>query len=454
MRGDVTDRKTTWILGVSAFYHDSAACLVRNGEIVAAAQEERFTSPEGRRIDFPKRRGVLFGAGRDRRGTARAVGFYDKPLLKFERLLETYLAIAPKGRRVVPAGRTALDQGEAYARPQLRDALGGYEAACSVRRAPRVARGQRVLPVALRGGGRPHDRWCGRMGHRQHRPWRGGTTCTIVKELHWPDSFGLLYSAFTYYTGFKVNSGEYKVMGLAPYGEPRTSTLIYRHLLNLKDDGSFILDQKLLRLPRRADDDQRGASASCSAAPPRVPESPLTQREMDLARSVQEVCEEIMRRMARHARTGDTGSAEPVPGGRRGAQLRRQRAAAARRAVQALDPARGRRRGRRARRRAARSGTASSRRRARTCRACTTGMRGSYLGPEYSEEIEERYLKSIKAPYTNCRAKEEKAPTVAKLLATGQVVGWFNGRDGVRPALARRRSHPRRPAQPEDAGTT
>ncbi len=189
-----------------------------------------------------------------------------------------------------------------------------------------------------------------------------GNDIEILDELHWPDSLGLLYSAFTYYTGFKVNSGEYKVMGLAPYGEPKYVDLIYKELIDLREDGSFRLNQKYFNYLTGLTM-TNGAFDELFGGPPREPESKLTQREMDLARSVQVVCEEIMLRMARTAHK-KTGAREPLPGRRRRAQLRRQRPAAARGAVQAhLDPAGGRRCRRRARRGAAHrtTGTSSSR---------------------------------------------------------------------------------------------
>ena len=221
-----------------------------------------------------------------------------------------------------------------------------------LRRAPRVARGERVLPVAVRGGGDPDDGRRRRVGDRVDRRRPRATTSRSCEELHWPDSLGLLYSAFTYYTGFKVNSGEYKVMGLAPYGEPKYVDLIYDELIDLREDGSFTLNQKYFNYLAGLTM-TNGAFDELFGGPPREPETKLTQREMDLARSVQEVCEEIMLRMARTAHR-ETGLDEPLPGRRRRAQLRRQRPAAARGAVQAaLDPAGRRRRGRRARRRAA-----------------------------------------------------------------------------------------------------
>jgi carbamoyltransferase len=187
------------------------------------------------------------------------------------------------------------------------------------------------------------------VGHRVPAWARGRPQ--ILRELRWPDSLGLLYSAFTYYTGFKVNSGEYKVMGLAPYGEPKYVDLIYKHLVDLREDGSFTLEPEVLQLSRAAHDDERRLRRAVRR-PAARPETNLTQKEMDLARSVQVVTEEIMLRMAR--RCTRRRAREPLPRGRRRAQLRRQRRLLREGRSSTLDPARRRRRRRRARRRAAR----------------------------------------------------------------------------------------------------
>src|SRR2546423_3106815 len=288
-----------YVLGISAFYHDSAACLLRDGEIVAAAQEERFTRKKGD-ADFPLQaaRYCLKAGGIAVRDLAY-VGFYDKPLLKFERILETYLGVAPRGfgqfRMAGPLWlkeklfldreiRRPLDyDGEIlYAEHHESHAASAFFPSPFEEAAILTVDGVGEWATATLGAGRGND-------------------IELLQELQWPDSLGLLYSAFTYFTGFKVNSGEYKVMGLAPYGEPKYVDLIYRELVDLRPDGSFTLNQKyfdyLSGLTMT-----NGMFAELFGGPPRVPESKLTQREMDLARSVQVVCEEIMLRMARTAR--------------------------------------------------------------------------------------------------------------------------------------------------------
>ena len=292
-----------YILGISAFYHDSAACLLRDGEIIAAAQEERFTRKKGDAV-FP-RRAVDFCLGQA--GIAASdlafVGFYDKPLLKFERILETYLGVAPRGFRPFLRAGPLWIKDKLYIDRQLREQLGfrgeilyaeHHESHAASAFFPSPFEESAILTIDGVGEWATTSIGVGR-----------GNDFEILDELHWPDSLGLLYSAFTYYTGFKVNSGEYKVMGLAPYGEPKYVDLIYRELMDLHEDGSFRLNQKYfkyltgLRMTSKAFDALFGG-------PPRKPESPLTQREMDLARSIQVVCEEVMLRMAHtaHRRTG------------------------------------------------------------------------------------------------------------------------------------------------------
>ncbi|HXI19595.1 MAG TPA: carbamoyltransferase N-terminal domain-containing protein, partial [Gemmatimonadales bacterium] len=293
----------TWILGISAYYHDSAACLLRDGVIFAAASEERFSRVKGD-ANFPSRavEYCLREAG-IRTADLAAVGFYDKPLLKFERILETYLGIAPRGFRSFRMAGPLWIKDKLYLDRQIREALGWegdlfyaehHESHAASAFYPSPFEEAAILTVDGVGEWATATMGTGR-----------GADIRLTRELHWPDSLGLLYSAFTYYTGFKVNSGEYKVMGLAPYGRPRYVDLIYRELMDLREDGSFTLNQRYF--------DYLGGLTMTSEAfdrlfggPPRKPESHLTQKEMDLARSVQVVCEEIVLRMARtvHRETG------------------------------------------------------------------------------------------------------------------------------------------------------
>ena len=318
------------VLGISAFYHDSAAALVRDGEIVAAAQEERF-SRKKHDARFPHH-AIEYCLERGRRATWRIdyVVFYDKPFLKFERLLETYLAFAPRGFALVSPWRSRSGSARSCSRrsccarslqrfgPALRF---GEDAA--VRRAPSEPRRQRVL--SLRPSRRPLVLTMDGVGEwaTTSAALGRGNSWRSCREIHFPHSLGLFYSAFTYYTGFKVNSGEYKVMGLAPYGEPKYASLIRDHLIDLKDDGSFRLNLDYfdyctgLAMTNGRFDELFGG-------PPRQPEELLTQRHMDLAASVQAVLEEIVLRMRAIAGSRDR-ERKPVPGRRRRAELRGQR---------------------------------------------------------------------------------------------------------------------------------
>ena len=293
-----------FILGISAFYHDSAAAILRNGEILAAASEDRFTRKKGD-SDFPTRAVAycLKTAGIKKEELA-AVGFYDKPLLKFERILETYLGEAPRGfTSFLKAGPLWIKE-KLYTDRMLRESLGDYEGELFYSEHHESHAASAFFPSPFQEAAILTMDGVGEWATASIAVGRDADI-SILRELRWPDSLGLLYSAFTYYTGFKVNSGEYKVMGLAPYGEPKYVDLIYKHLLDLKEDGSFTMNQKYfnylggLTMTSPAFNDIFGG-------PPREAESKLTQREMDLARSVQVVCEEIMLRMARtaHRETG------------------------------------------------------------------------------------------------------------------------------------------------------
>ncbi len=295
----------TAILGISAFYHDSAAALVRDGEIVAAAQEERFTRIK-HDFSFPTN-AIAYclseaGIAPDE---LDYVGFYDKPFLKFERILETYLAFAPRGFASFLKAMPLWLRQKLHLPREIQGGLDGrftrrivftehHESHAASAFFPSPFEEAAIL--TLDGVGEWATASFG---------WGRGNRVELTHELRFPHSLGLLYSAFTYFCGFKVNSGEYKLMGLAPYGEPRFAGTILDSLLDLKDDGSFRLDLRYfdycagLRMTSNR-------FARLFGGPPRRPESPLTQREMDLAASIQQVTEEIMLRAARrlHAETG------------------------------------------------------------------------------------------------------------------------------------------------------
>jgi carbamoyltransferase len=412
----------SYVLGISAFYHDSAACLLADGDILAAAQEERFTRKKGD-PDFPAQAVVycLRTAGITA-GELAYVGFYDKPLIKFERILETYLGTAPRGLRSFRMAGPLWIKEKLFTDRMLHDAL-GYQGPILYAEHHESHAASAFFPSPFEEAAFLTMDGVGEWATTSFGVGRGNDI-EILKELHWPDSLGLLYSAFTYYTGFKVNSGEYKVMGLAPYGEPKYVDLIYRELMDLKDDGSFTLNQRYfdylsgLTMTNQAFNDLFGG-------PPREPETNLTQREMDLARSVQTVCEEVMLRMARtvHRETGlDSlclagGVALNCVGNgrllREGPFKQLWIQPAAGDAGGALGVAQ-----------------LAWHRHARQPRRVTPGkdaMKGAYLGPSYSDAEIESFLQSVKAPYRRLE-RGELLRTTARLLAEEKVVGWFNGR--------------------------
>ncbi len=289
----------TTILGISAFYHDAAAALVRDGQIVAAAQEERFTRKK-HDAQFPVQ-AIEYCLKEADIGPDQLdyVGFYDKPFLKFERLLETYLAFAPSGFRsflsAIPVWlrqklhlRRELNQGLQHAYRKQYVFTEHHESHAASAFFPSPFDQAAILTVD--GVGEWATASFG-VGH--------GNRITLTHELHFPHSPGLLYSAFTYFCGFRVNSGEYKLMGLAPYGEPKYADLIWDKLIDLKPDGSFRMDMSYFNYCQGLTMTSRKFER-LFGGPPRRPETPLTQREMDLAASVQAVTEEIMLRMARH----------------------------------------------------------------------------------------------------------------------------------------------------------
>ena len=412
----------THILGISAFYHDSAACLLRNGAIVAAAQEERFTRKKGD-ASFPAQAvAYCLRAGEIRAADLAFVGFYDKPLLKFERILDTYLQMAPRGfRSFLMAGPLWL-RDKLYMDRQLRASL-GYEGEILYAEHHESHAASAFFPspfeeaaiLTMDGVGEWATASLG-VGH--------GSEIELYKEIHWPDSLGLLYSAFTYYTGFKVNSGEYKVMGLAPYGEPRYVDLIYRELIDLHEDGSFKLNQDYFNYLTGLTM-TNGAFDRLFGGPPRVPETNLTQREMDLARSIQVVCEEVVLRMARTAHR-ETGLDHLCLAG--GVALN---CVANGRLLREgpfkhlwIQPAAGDAGGA--------LGVAQLiwHRHCKQARRVTPGkdgMHGAYLGPEFSAEEIVEYLEGVGAPYRRLE-RAELLDRTAALLAEQKVVGWFDGR--------------------------
>ena len=418
------------VLGISAFYHDSAAALVEDGRIVAAAQEERFTRVRHDSA-FPARAAgyCLEAAGCDLAGID-AVAFYDKPFLKFERLLETYLATVPRGfasfRKAMPVWlKEKLFQKSLLARC-LRDLPGGAgwngnllftehhqsHAASAFFPSPFAE----AAVLTMDGVGE----WCTTsigLGR--------GTGLEILKEIHFPHSLGLLYSAFTYYTGFKVNSGEYKVMGLAPYGEPRFAQTILDHLIDLRADGSFHLNQDYFDYCTGLTM-TNGRFHELFGGPPRPAESLLTQREMDLAASIQAVTDEAVLRLGRAAQAA-TGQRNLCLAG--GVALncvangKLQRAGLFDRIW--IQPAAGDAGG------ALGAALAASHQLLAQPRPDLTGvpdgMAGAYLGPGYGTAEIERELAAAGGRF-EVLAEPELIARTADALAAGKAVGWLQGR--------------------------
>jgi carbamoyltransferase len=414
--------RSTHILGISAFYHDSAACILRDGDIVAAAQEERFTRRKGD-ASFPANavEFCLQRAGVEA-GDLAFVAFYDKPLLKFERILETYLGVAPRGlKQFLLAGPLWIKE-KLFMDRSLREELGydgdilyaeHHESHAASAFYPSPFEEAAILTIDGVG------EWAtASMGVGE------GNEIELIRELHWPDSLGLLYSAFTFYTGFKVNSGEYKVMGLAPYGEPRYVKKILDNLIELRDDGSFRLNQEYFDYTTGLTMTS-GAFDRLFGRRPRLSETSITQQDMDLARSVQEVCEEVMLRMARTARQ-DTGMKNLCLAG--GVALN---CVGNGRILREgpfdniwIQPAAGDAGG------ALGAAQLAWHRRCRRPRPVTPGrdaMQGAYLGPDYSPAEIRSFLDSTDAVYEELE-RDELLNRTAGLLATENVVGWFDGR--------------------------
>lgn len=415
---------TPIILGISGFYHDSAACLVCGGEIVAAAQEERFTrikhdpSFPARAVDYVLTEGKVTPEDLD------YVVFYDKPFLKFDRLLETYLAYAPAGLRSFMTAMPPWLRTKLHLRREINRALGRrsrkgivftghHEAHAASAFFPSPFEEAAILTVDGVG------EWdSATIAHGR------GNRIEMLKTLRFPHSLGLLYSALTYFCGFKVNSGEYKLMGLAPYGKPRFAEVILEKLVDLKDDGSLAMDMSYfdycvgLRMTSKK-------LEALFGGPPRRRESLLTEREMDLAASIQQVAEEVILRMARTARqlTGArklclaggvalncvangklarSGIFEDVfippasgdAGGALGAALFVHHQLLGR----------------------PRAGGSGDR------------VRGALLGPAFRDEEIQAHLDSQGLQYSRIRDEGELLRTVAAAVAAGQVVGWFHGR--------------------------
>jgi carbamoyltransferase len=444
------------ILGISAFYHDSAACLVVDGEIIAAAQEERFTRIKHDE-SFPASaiQYCLSEAGINP-SKLDYIGFYDKPLLKFERLLQTYVDYAPKGFFSFVKSMPVWMKQKLWLPDLIRlemAKLDGYGSGRSARKQAKSFEGKLLF-------GDHHESHAASAFYPSpfHNAailtmdgvgeWAtssigfgDGNEVTLLRELRFPNSLGLLYSAFTYYTGFKVNSGEYKVMGLAPYGEPKYVRIIKENLVEIRDDGSLRMNPDYfgyahtLRMTNRAFERLLGGK-------PRRPETELTQRELDLARSIQDVTEEVMLKMARFAAT-QTGSRRLCMAGGvalncvgNGKILRSglfddiwiQPAAGDAGGAVGVALAIWHRYLKGGRVSPEENGTwRSSRLQGESAAPYMDGMKGAYLGPQHTEADIQTFLSTRGIPYR--QVEPEALPfEIAGLLANEKVIGLHHGR--------------------------
>jgi len=417
------------ILGISAYYHDAAAALIVDGRIEYAAQEERFTRVK-HDPDFPHEAvSACFEATGCQPADVDLVAFYDKPFLKFERLLETYLAFAPRGftsfRKALPLWLKEKLFQKSLLIKELNSIAGGGDwekklvfsehhlshAASAFFPSPF----ERAAVLTMDGVGE----WT-----TTSLALGEGTSLKVIREIHFPHSLGLLYSAFTYYTGFKVNSGEYKVMGLAPYGTPRYLDVIKEKLIDIKDDGTFRLDLDYF-------DYCTGLTMTNSrfdalfGGPPRRPEAPLTQREMDLAASVQAVTEEIVMKLAA-AVARETGERNLCLAGgvalncvangkllKQGSFDRMWLQPAAGDAGGAVG--------------AALVAAHMYKGESRALSSNGDGMRGSFLGPVYAQEDIERRLRVVGAKFESL-SDGGLIERAASALAEGKALGWHQGR--------------------------
>lgn len=424
------------ILGISAFYHDSAAAIVRDGEIIAAAQEERFTRKK-HDSRFPSDAvQYCLEAGGITAEQLDYVVFYEKPLLKFERLLETYIGYAPQGFRQFLMGIPLWLRHKLHLPREMDKALGNsykgryvftehHESHAASAFFPSPFDEAAILTMDGVGEWATGSFGVGR-----------GNKIELTHVMQFPHSLGLLYSAFTYFTGFRVNSGEYKMMGLAPYGEPKYYDLVMDKLIDLKEDGSFHLDMSYLPYCHKTV--MTGSKfEKLFGGPPRKSESPLTQREMDIAASIQAVTEEIMLRAAKHVHRQTGMKNLTLAGGvalncvGNGRILREgpfdniwiQPAAGDAGAAlgaalfvwyQLLDNERK-----------------------------TDGLdkqRGSLLGPAYSDEQIRRFLDSVNAKYHSYTDQQQWIDKVVDLINQEKVIGWFQGRMEFGPRALGNRS--------------
>jgi len=420
--GERREQKTISVLGISAFYHDSASCLVRDGEIIAAAQEERFTRKK-HDASFPRSAiEYCLREGRIRIEEVDFVVFYEKPFLKFDRILHTYLACAPAGIRSFLKAIPLWIKEKIWMKELIRKELnyGGkiifpehHESHAASAFFPSPFQEAAFLTVDGVGEWTTTSFGIGLDNQIE-----------IFGELQFPHSLGLLYSAFTYFTGFKVNSGEYKLMGLAPYGEPKYVDLILNELVDLKQDGSFRLNMRYfdycVGLRMTNDEFERLLEGS-----PRKPESKLTQKDMDLARSIQAVTEEILFRMARHVRK-ETGQRNLCLAGGVALNCVANGRILHERLFERIwiQPAAGDAGGALG---AALFAWHQCLQKPRTADGKKDFQKGSYLGPGFGRDEIRNFLATQNIPFTEL-SEEEIPEKIADLIAAEKVIGWFQGR--------------------------
>ena len=467
-------------LGLSAYYHDSAASLIRGGKIVAAAQEERFSRVKHderfpkQAVEFCLREGGVTA------GELDYVVFYEKPLLKFDRLLETHVARAPAGLRAFLEAVPLWLKQKLHLPREIRKALGGefrkriaftrhHEAHAASAFFPSPFEEAAILTIDGVGEWETATMGVGR-----------GKRIELLRTMHFPHSLGLLYSAFTTFCGFRVNSGEYKLMGLAPYGRPRFADAIREKLIDLKEDGSFRLDMRYFNFAGGLTMTNR-RFADLFGGPPREPESEITQREMDLAASIQAVTEEIVLRMAREAkaRTGmknlvlaggvalncvangrllEAGifddlwipSAAGDAGGALGAALfvAHQLLGEERVSRVAGRDQRSEVGGQETNDRSSRAESISLRASDTGC-AVTDGLEGALLGPAFADAEIREWLKAREIRFSHYDDETDLLSAFSNSLENGQFVGWFHGRMEFGPRALGSRSilgDPRNPA--------
>ncbi|MDH5395985.1 MAG: carbamoyltransferase [Gammaproteobacteria bacterium] len=418
------------ILGLSAYYHDSAAALVQDGNITAAAQEERFTRKK-HDAAFPEQaiKYCLEEAGIELKDIDY-ICFYDKPLLKFERLLETYLSYAPKGFLSFVAAIPVWLKEKLYLKSTLKKEFSNLGGIKINQLPPLLFNDHHRSHAASAFYPSPYNKAAvlcldGVGEWATSSVWLGeNNTLTPLWEINFPHSLGLLYSAFTYYTGFKVNSGEYKLMGLAPYGEPKYVDLILNNLIDVKEDGTFRLDMSYFNYAS-------GLTMTSNkfhrlfGGPPRKPESDITQKEMDLARSIQEVTEQVVLKIAKTIKQETGADYLCLAGGvalncvSNGKLLKEGPFKNI-----WIQPAAGDAGGSLG---AALTVWYEYLQNARESDNATDKMQGSYLGKSYNNDDIRSYLKQINASYIEL-ADDKLFPQLADILDNENVVGWFNGR--------------------------